>query len=78
LHLANTSPKIKAVRDVPTMADNPIPLRVVIPQLGTYPVTNYRVIVYGDEFKPRHWDFSSAVAKSLEGNWRPELPSEDY
>lgn len=41
------------------MADNPIPLRVVIQQLGNYPVPNYRVIVYGDELKPRHSDFSS-------------------
>lgn len=41
------------------MADNPIPLRLVIQQFGTYPVPNYRVIVYGDELKPRHSDFSS-------------------
>lgn len=60
-HLANTSPKAKAGRDVPTMADNPIPLRVVIQQLGTYPVPNYRVIVYGDELKPMHSDFGSAA-----------------
>jgi hypothetical protein len=43
------------------MADDPIPLRVVIKQLGTYPVPNYRVIVYGDEFKPMHSDFGSAA-----------------
>lgn len=46
---------------MPTMADNPIPLRVVIQQLGTYPVPNYRVIAYGDEVKPMHSDFSSDV-----------------
>lgn len=41
------------------MADNPIPLRVVIQQLGNHPIPNYRVIVYGDELKPRHSDFRS-------------------
>ncbi len=43
------------------MAEKPIPLRVVIQQLGTYPVPNYRVIVYGDELKPMHSDFGSAA-----------------
>lgn len=44
------------------MTDDPKPLRIVIQQLGVSPVPGYRVIVYGDEFKPRHSDFSSAVA----------------
>jgi hypothetical protein len=44
------------------MADNPIPLRVVIQQLGVFPAPSYRVIVYGDELKPRHSDFASAAA----------------
>lgn len=43
------------------MAENPIPLRVVIQQLGLYPVPNYRVIVYGDDLKPVHGDFGSAA-----------------
>ncbi len=43
------------------MAENPIPLRLVIQQLGLYPVASYRVIVYGDELKPRQADFSSAA-----------------
>jgi hypothetical protein len=43
------------------MADNPIPLRVVVQQLGVFPAPSYRVIVYGDELKPRHSDFSSAA-----------------
>ena len=43
------------------MADDPIPLRVVIQQLGTHPVPNYRVIAYGDEFKPVHSDFGNAA-----------------
>jgi hypothetical protein len=34
----------------------------VIQQLGVFPVLSYRIIVYGDELKPRHSDFSSAVA----------------
>jgi hypothetical protein len=46
---------------VPTMADNPIPLRLVIQQLGVFPTPSHRLIVYGDEFKPRHSDFSSAA-----------------
>lgn len=37
------------------------PLRVVIQQLGVSAVPGYRVIVYGDDFKPRHCDFMSAV-----------------
>jgi len=36
------------------MSETPIPLRVVIQQLGLYPVPNYRVIAYGDELKPMH------------------------
>ena len=43
------------------MADSPIPLRVVIQQLGVFPVQSYRLIVYGDEVKPRHSDFSSGA-----------------
>jgi hypothetical protein len=43
------------------MTDDPIPLRVVVQQLGVFPVPSYRVIVYGDELKPRHSDFSSAA-----------------
>lgn len=43
------------------MAGNPIPLRFVIQQLGVFPVPSYRIIVYGDELKPRHSDFSSAA-----------------
>lgn len=43
------------------MAEKPIPLRVVIQQLGLYPVPNYRLIVYGDELKPMHSDFESAA-----------------
>lgn len=57
------------------MADNPIPLRVVIRQLGIYPIPNYRVIVYGDELKPMHSDFGSA-ALLLEG-LRSALPEFD-
>lgn len=41
--------------------EKPISLRVVIKQLGLYPVTNYRVIIYGDELKPMHGDFESAT-----------------
>ncbi len=47
---------------MPRMADNPIPLRFVIQQLGVFPVPGYRIIVYGDELKPRHSDFSSVAA----------------
>ncbi len=43
------------------MAENPIPLRAVVQQLGVFPVPSYRIIVYGDEFKPRHSDFGSAA-----------------
>ena len=43
------------------MADDPIPLRVVIQQLGILATPRYRLIVYGDELKPRHSDFSSAA-----------------
>jgi hypothetical protein len=46
---------------VPKLADNPIPLRVVVQQLGVFPVPSYRIIVYGDELKPRHSDFGSAA-----------------
>ncbi len=46
---------------MPKMAGNPIPLRFVIQQLGVFPVPSYRIIVYGDELKPRHSDFSSAA-----------------
>ncbi|MFZ0396170.1 MAG: hypothetical protein WCF17_06540 [Terracidiphilus sp.] len=35
-------------------------LRIVIQQLGFSEMSGYRVVVYGDEFKPRHADFSSA------------------
>jgi hypothetical protein len=44
------------------MADNLIPLRLVIQQLGVYPVPNYRVIAYGDELKPMHSDFENVAA----------------
>ena len=44
------------------MTDDPIPLRVVIQQLVILATPGYRLIVYGDELKPRHSDFSSAVA----------------
>lgn len=47
---------------MPKMADNPIPLRVVVQQLGVFPVPSYRIIVYGDELKPRHSDFRSSTA----------------
>lgn len=47
--------------DVPRMIEPPIPLRVVIQQLGVYPVPNYRVIAYGDDLKPMHGDFGSAA-----------------
>ena len=43
------------------MASNLIPLRLVIQQLGVSAVPGYRVIVYGDEFKPTHRDFSGAA-----------------
>lgn len=43
------------------MDENQIPLRVVIQQLGLYPIPNYRVIVYGDDVKPMHSDFGSAA-----------------
>jgi hypothetical protein len=44
------------------MTNDLIPLRIVIQQLGVSAVPGYRVIVYGDEFRPRHSDFNSAVA----------------
>ncbi|MGA9672664.1 MAG: hypothetical protein WBQ94_25835 [Terracidiphilus sp.] len=44
------------------MSDVLNPLRVVIQQLRASPAAGYRVIVYGDEFKPRHSDFDSQVA----------------
>ncbi len=44
------------------MTGDLIPLRIVIQQLGVSAVPGYRVIVYGDEFKPRHSDFSSLFA----------------
>jgi hypothetical protein len=44
------------------MTDDLNPLRIVIQQLGVSAVPGYRVIVYGDEFKPRHSDFSSPGA----------------
>lgn len=43
------------------MACDQIPLRIVIQQLGVSRTPGYRVIVYGDDFKPRHSDFSSAA-----------------
>ncbi|MGB6831156.1 MAG: hypothetical protein WBE41_24125 [Terracidiphilus sp.] len=43
------------------MTDDLIPLRVVIQQLGIVATPRYRLIVYGDELKPRHFDFSSAA-----------------
>lgn len=43
------------------MDENQIPLRVVIQQLGHYPVPNYRVIAYGDDVKPMHSEFGSAA-----------------
>lgn len=43
------------------MADDPIPLRVVIQQLGILATPRYRLVVYGDELRPRHSDFASAV-----------------
>ena len=43
------------------MEEKPIPLRVVIKQLGLYPVPNYRIITYGDELKPLHGDFESST-----------------
>lgn len=43
------------------MTENPIPLRVVIQQLGLYPVPTYRLIVYGDDLKPAHCDFGTAA-----------------
>lgn len=46
---------------MPRMAENSIPLRVVIQQLGLYPVPNYRLIAYGDELKPMNADFGSAA-----------------
>jgi hypothetical protein len=42
------------------MADNTVPLRVVIQQLEVSVTPRYRLIVYGDEFKPRHSDFHNA------------------
>ena len=43
------------------MADNPIPLRVVIQQLGVSAMPSHRLIVYSDELKPMHSDFASAA-----------------
>lgn len=43
------------------MADDPIPLRVVMQQLGVFATPSHRLVVYGDGLKPRHSDFSSAV-----------------
>lgn len=51
------------------------PLRIVIQQLGTYRVLGYRVIVYGDGFKPRHGDFSSGAL--LLGALRTAVPGLD-
>lgn len=47
---------------MPEMTDDLIPLRIVIQQLRVSAVPGYRVIVYGDEFKPKHSDFSSPFA----------------
>lgn len=47
---------------MPEMTNDLIALRIVIQQLGVTAVPAYRVIVYGDEFKPRHSDFRSPVA----------------
>jgi hypothetical protein len=44
------------------MADDLNALRIVIQRLGVSAVPGYRVVVYGDEFKPRHSDFGSPVA----------------
>lgn len=46
---------------MPKVAEIPIPLRLVIQQVGLHPVPHYRVIVYGDDVKPRHSDFGSAA-----------------
>ncbi|MGA9669127.1 MAG: hypothetical protein WBQ94_07965 [Terracidiphilus sp.] len=35
------------------------PVRVVIRQLGAWPTSSYRVIVYGDKIVPRNYDFSN-------------------
>jgi hypothetical protein len=43
------------------MTDDLNPLRIVIQQLGIFPVPSYRLIVCGDELKPRHSDFASAA-----------------
>jgi hypothetical protein len=44
------------------MADSRDPLRLVIQQLGIAASPSYRVIVYGDDQKPKHSDFGSAEA----------------
>jgi hypothetical protein len=49
-------------REVSAIASNLNPLRIVILQLGVLAAPGYRVIVYGDEFKPRHCDFHNARA----------------
>jgi hypothetical protein len=46
---------------VPEMESDQNPLRIVIQQLGISRTPGYRVIVYGDDFKPRHCDFGSAA-----------------
>ena len=60
---------------MPKMIEDPIPLRVVIQQLGLYPVPNYRIIVHGDDLKPMHGDFGSAA--SLVEAFRTAVPGFD-
>jgi len=68
------SPKPEVRRDVPEMTDDMSPLRFVIQQLGVFAVPGYRIVVYGDEFKPRHCDFdSAAVLLEALGEAVPEL-----
>ena len=66
--MGRNSPKPEVRRDVPEMTDDLSPLRFVIQQLGVFAVPGYRIVVYGDEFKPRHCDFDSAAV--LLGTWR--------
>ena len=72
--MGRNSPKPEVRRDVPEMTDDLSPLRFVIQQLGVFAVPGYRVVAYGDEFKPRHCDFDgAAVLLEALGEAVPEL-----
>lgn len=57
------------------MAGNLSPVRMVIQQTGISETPSYRVVVYGDELKPKHSDFSNA--QILVEALRTAIPSFD-